>query len=84
MWIRMRQNWGNADGSSKDFWTINKFTVSMIRSVGFSKTSLKLMQNLLCNRHQRSSVNDSISNWTENRDWTEPWSTAKSHGSLSV
>ena len=32
---------------------------------GFSRTSLKLMQNYLCNKQQRFSINDSFSDWTE-------------------
>ena len=32
---------------------------------GFSRTSLKLMQNYLCNRQQRISINSSFSDWTE-------------------
>ena len=32
---------------------------------GFSRTSLKLIQNYLCNRQQRSFINGSFSDWSE-------------------
>ena len=32
---------------------------------GFSRTSLKIMQNYLCNRQQRISINGIFSDWTE-------------------
>ena len=51
---------------SKAFDTINhSFLLVKLDAYGFSRTSLKLMQNYLCNRQQRISVNGSFSDWTE-------------------
>ena len=51
---------------SKAFDTINhSFLVAKLDAYGFSRTSLKLTQNYLCNRQQRISINGSFSDWTE-------------------
>ena len=50
---------------SKAFDTINhSLLLAKLDAYCFSRTSLKLMQNYLCNR-QNNSVNGSFSNWTE-------------------
>ena len=51
---------------SKAFDTINhSLLLAKLDVYGFSRTSLKLMQNYLCNRQQRISINGSFSDWTE-------------------
>ena len=51
---------------SKTFNTINHcLLLAKLDAYGFSRTSLKLMQNYLCNRQQRISINGSFSDWTE-------------------
>ena len=51
---------------SKAFDRINhSLLLSKLDAYGFSRTSLKLMQNYLCNRQQRISINGSFSDWTE-------------------
>ena len=51
---------------SKAFHTINQSLLLAKRDAhGLPRTSLKLMQNYLWNRHQRSSINSSFSNCTE-------------------
>ena len=51
---------------SKYFDTINhSLLLAKLDAYGFSRTSLKLMQNYLCNRQQRISINGSFNNWTE-------------------
>ena len=51
---------------SKAFDTINHcLLMAKLDACGFSRASLKLMQNYLCNRQQRISINGSFSNWTE-------------------
>ena len=51
---------------SKAFDTINhSFLVAKLDAYGFSRTSLKLTQNYLCNRQQRISINGSFSDWAE-------------------
>ena len=51
---------------SKAFDTINhSLLLAKLDAYGFSRTSLKLMQNYLCNRQQRISINGSFSDWTE-------------------
>ena len=45
---------------SKDFDTINhSLLLAKLDAYGFSRTSLKLTQNYLCNRQQRISINGS-------------------------
>ena len=62
----MEKNRGNVDGPLKGFDTINhSLLLAKLNAYGFSRTSLKLMQNYLCNRQQRISVNGSFSNWIE-------------------
>ena len=51
---------------SKAFDTIKHcLLLAKLDVYGFSRTSLKLMKNYLCNRQQRISVNCSFSGWTE-------------------
>ena len=51
---------------SKAFDTINhSLLLTKLDAYVFSRTSLKLMQNYLCNRQQRISINGSFSDWTE-------------------
>ena len=51
---------------TKAFDTINhSLLLAKLDAYGFSRTSLKLMQNYLCNRQQRISINGSFSDWTE-------------------
>ena len=51
---------------SKAFDTINhSLLLAKLDAYGFSRAPLKLMQNYLCNRQQRISINGSFSNWTE-------------------
>ena len=51
---------------SKSFDTINhSLLLTKLDAYGFSRTSLKLMQNYLCNRQQRVSINGPFSYWTE-------------------
>ena len=51
---------------SKAFDTINhSLLLAKLDAYGFSRTSLKRMQNYLCNRQQRISINGSFSDWTE-------------------
>ena len=53
---------------SKAFDTINHSLLLAkleAQAYGFSMASLKLMQNYLCNRFQRTSVNESFSDWKE-------------------
>ena len=51
---------------SNAFETINRSLLSAkLDAYGFSRASLKLMQNYLCNRQQRISINGSFSDWTE-------------------
>ena len=51
---------------SKAFDTINHcLLMAKLDACGFSRASLKLMQNYLCNRQQRISINGSFSDWTE-------------------
>ena len=51
---------------SRAFDTINhSLLLAKLDVYGFSRTSLKLMQNYLCNRQQRISINGSFSDWTE-------------------
>ena len=51
---------------SKPFDTINRsLLLGKLDVYGFSRTSLKLMQNCLCSRQQRSSINGSYSNWAK-------------------
>ena len=51
---------------SKAFDTINhSLLLAKLDAYGFPRTSLKLMQNYLCNRQQRISINGSFSDWTE-------------------
>ena len=51
---------------SKAFDTRNhSFLLAKLDAYGFTRASLKLMQNYLCNRQQRISVNGSFSDWTE-------------------
>ena len=53
---------------SKAFDTINHSLLLAkleAEAYGFSMASLKLMQNYLCNRFQRTSVNESFSDWKE-------------------
>ena len=51
---------------SKSFDTINhSFLLAKLDAYGFSRTSLKLIQNYLCNMQQRISINGSFSDWTE-------------------
>ena len=51
---------------SKAFDTINhSLLLTKLEAYGFSMTSLKLMQNYLCNQFQRTSVNASFSDWKE-------------------
>ena len=51
---------------SKAFDTINhSLLLAKFDAYGFSRTSLKLIQNYLCNRQQRISINGSFSDWTE-------------------
>ena len=52
-------------GLSKAFDTINhSLLLAKLDAYGFSRKSLKLMQNYLCNRQQRISTNGSFSDWT--------------------
>ena len=48
---------------SKAFNTIN--LLGTFDAYGFSRASLKLLQNYLCSRQQRISINGSSSHWTE-------------------
>ena len=51
---------------SKPFDTINHILLlAKLDAYGFFRTSLKLMQNYLCNRQQRISINGSFSDWTD-------------------
>ena len=51
---------------SKAFDTINhSLLLAKLDAYVFSRASLKLMQNYLCNRQQRISINSSFSDWTE-------------------
>ena len=51
---------------SKTFDTINhSLLLAKLDAYAFSRTSLKLMQNYLCNRQQKISINGSFSDWTE-------------------
>ena len=51
---------------SKAFDTINhSLLTAKLDACGFSRASLKLMQNYLHNRQQRISINGSFSDWTE-------------------
>ena len=56
-----RQNKGIPLKLSKAFDTINnKLLLAKLDGYGFFRTSLKLMQNYFCNRHQRSFINGSF------------------------
>ena len=51
---------------SKPFETINhSLLLAKLDTHGFSKISLKLMQNCFCSRQQRRSINDSYSDWAK-------------------
>ena len=51
---------------SKTFDTINQsLLLAKLNAYGFSRTSLKLMQNYRCDRQQRISINGSFSDWNE-------------------
>ena len=51
---------------SKAFDTINhSLLLAKLDAHSFSRMSLKLIQNYLCNRQQRTSINGSFSDWTE-------------------
>ena len=51
---------------SKAFGAINySLLLAKLDGYCFSRASLKLMQNYLCNRQQRISINGSFSDWTE-------------------
>ena len=51
---------------SKAFDTINhSLLLAKLDAYGFSRAPLKLMQNYLCNRQQRISINGSFIDWTE-------------------
>ena len=51
---------------SKTFDTINhSLLLAKLEVYGFSMTFLRLMQGCLCNRFQRTSVNESFSDWKE-------------------
>ena len=51
---------------SKAFETINhSLLLAKLDVYVFSRMSLNLMQNYLCNRQQRISINSSFSDWTE-------------------
>ena len=53
-------------GLSKAYDTINhSLLLARLDAFGFFRASLKPMQNYLCNRQQRTSINGSFSNWTE-------------------
>ena len=53
-------------GLSKAYDTINhSLLLAKLDAFGFFRASLKPMQNYLCNRQQRISINGSFSNWTE-------------------
>ena len=55
---------------SKAFDTINhSLLLAKLVAYGVSRVFLKLMQNCLCNRKQRISINGSFSNWTEVITW---------------
>ena len=74
----MLENWGKKHLNKRDkigvilmnlskaFETINhSLLLAKLDAHGFCKISLKLTQNYLCNRHQRSSTNGSVSDLTE-------------------
>ena len=44
---------------------LKSLLLAKLDAYGFSRTSLKIMQNYLCNRQQRISINGSCSDWTE-------------------
>ena len=51
---------------SKTFDIMNHgLLLAKLDAYGFSRTSLKLFQNYLCNRQQRISINGLFSDWTE-------------------
>ena len=51
---------------SKAFYTINhRVLLTKLDTYGFSRTSLKQMQNYLCNSQQKISISGSFSNWTQ-------------------
>ena len=51
---------------SKAFETIShSLLLAKLNACRFSRTSLRLMENYLCNRQQRISINGSFSDWTE-------------------
>ena len=55
---------------SKAFDTINQsLLLAKLDAYGFSRTSLKLMLNYLCNRNQRFSINGLFSDWTKVITW---------------
>ena len=45
--------------------TSHSSLLAKLDAYGFSRTSLKLMENFLCNKQQRISINGSFSNWAE-------------------
>ena len=62
----MIKNRGNIDGPLNAFDTINhSLLLAKLDVYGFSRALLELMQNYLCNRQQRISINGSFSDWTE-------------------
>ena len=51
---------------SKAFDTISQSSLlAKVDAYGFSRTSLKLMENCSCNKQQRISINGSFSDWAE-------------------
>ena len=61
---------------SKAFDSINhSLLYAKLDAYGFSRTPLKLMQNYLFNRQQRTSINGSLSDWTEIIAWVPQGST---------
>ena len=53
-------------GLSEAFGTINhRLLLAKLDAYGFSRTSLKLIQNYLCNKQQKISTNSSFIVWTE-------------------
>ena len=51
---------------SKAFDTINHdLLIAKLSAYGFEKSALKLIQNYLSNRYQRTKINTSFSSWTE-------------------
>ena len=62
----MIKNRGNIDGPLNAFDTINhSLLLAKLDVYGVSRALLELMQNYLCNRQQRISINGSFSDWTE-------------------